>query len=170
MPSYLFSVITNGDIPGNGGSDQSAHIADAGTFGTIRQEFATDPNQLYELRLWGRLNCCGAADTGVAWELGGVANGLVESDSRDDSAWGGNVFDWVQFTDTFIANDTTSYIELSNELSGMNFDDMSITEFTGTIEGTFEWITDGPGNWNSAGNWALNAGNPAGTWPTSDPR
>ena len=103
------------------------HIAADGTFGTIRQEFATDGGQLYELRLGARLGCCGPANTGAAWELGGTTNGLVTSDSRDDSAWGGDVFAWTEFTDTFTANDTTSYINLSNELSGMNFDNVSIT-------------------------------------------
>ena len=128
QPTYTFnSSIVGSDPPGPDGSDGTVHIADAGTFGTIRQEFATDSGQLYELRLWGRLNCCGVADTGVAWELGGTTNGLVESDSRDDSAWGGDVFAWTEFTDTFTANDTTSYINLSNELSGMNFDNVSIT-------------------------------------------
>jgi len=126
QPTYPFSALA-GDPVGQGGSDQYAHVADGGTFGTIRQEFATDVGQLYELRLWGRLNCCGVPDTGVAWELGGTTNGLVESDSRDDSAWGGDVFAWTEFTDTFTANDTTSYINLSNELSGMNFDNVSIT-------------------------------------------
>ena len=126
QPTYTFSV-GSGDPATQDGSDGYAHVADGGTFGTIRQEFATDVGQLYELRLWGRLNCCGVGDTGVAWELGGTTNGLVESDSRDDSAWGGDVFAWTEFTDTFTANDTTSYINLSNELSGMNFDNVSIT-------------------------------------------
>ena len=158
-PTYTFSV-GSGDPATQDGSDGYAHVADGGTFGTIRQEFATDVGQLYELRLWGRLNCCGASETGIAWDLGGVANGLVKSNSFDDSAWTavGSVFDWLEFTDTFTANDTTSYINLSNEVSGMNFDDVSITEFTGVTEGTFEWTSEDPGSWNLGGNWTRTAG------------
>ena len=128
QPTYTFSV-GSGDPATQDGSDGYAHVADGGTFGTIRQEFATVSGQDYNLSVWGRLNCCGESETGIAWDLGGVANGLVKSNSFDDSAWTavGSVFDWLEFTDTFTANDTTSYINLSNEVSGMNFDNVSIT-------------------------------------------
>jgi hypothetical protein len=170
QPTYTFSV-GSGDPATQDGSDGYVHIADGGTFGKIRQEFATTIGQEYTLSVWGRLNCCGEPETGIEWELGGVSNGQVTLETFFSNAWtdgGGTVFDWLQFTDNFVANDTVSYINLANITSGMNFDNVSITEFSGVFEGTFQWDVDGPGSWNTGANWTLTAGTPSGNTPNGN--
>ncbi|MDC0935944.1 hypothetical protein OAS39_06635 [Pirellulales bacterium] len=123
------------------GSFNQAHIADGGgNTGMIRQEFATVIGETYEANAWAALNCCTFnGDWGINIHVGGVSTGEISVVSPRSG-------DWIDpsglthevFSTAFVADDTTSYIEISNVLdlgvgftnqngAGMNIDNVSVT-------------------------------------------
>ena len=122
------------------GSLNQAHIADGGGHtGMIRQEFATVIGETYDATAWAALNCCDFnGDWGINIHVGGVGTGEISVVSPRSGDWiDQSGLTHQPFSTNFVADDTTSYIEISNVLdlgvgftnqngAGMNIDNASV--------------------------------------------
>ena len=140
------------------GSFNQVHIADGGgDTGMIRQEFATVIGETYDASAWAALNCCDFnGDWGINIHVGGVGTSEISVVSPRSGDWiDPSGLTHQPFSTTFVADDTTSYIEISNVLdlgvgftntngAGMNIDKVSVNLVTASASSAGLALTTAP--------------------------